>query len=119
LKEQYTDDEKRLATSVTMHSLVEESVGQWAAYKLQDCTTDNATYPSQNVARRIKWPNDDYWFYIQIPPGGMELPQARAFLKYARDLYENGFRLPDPEVSVPTMPLTTEDRNQQIRLLTK
>jgi hypothetical protein len=116
--EQYSDEVKRLAYSVTMHSLAGKA-GEWAAYSLQDCTTDNITYPSQNVARRVKWPRDNYFFYIYIPPGGMEMKEAREFLRYARDLYEAGFRLPDPEVPVPTIPLTREDQVKQIKLLTK
>jgi len=101
-----------------MHAFAGKA-GQWAAYKLQDCTTDNITYPTQNDARRVKWPDDNYWFYVLVPPDGMEPKEARAFIKYARALYDAGFRLPDPEVPVPTMPLTKSDQIKQIKLLTK
>lgn len=120
MKEHYSDDVKSLSASVNMHVFLGNS-GCWAAYKLQDVSTDNTAYPTRRDAVRMKYPNQDYYFYVHIPPSGMELKEAEAYLRYNRALYEAGFRMPDPEASesIPTMPNTIEDSRRQIRLLTK
>lgn len=115
-----SEDAKRLSASVTMHA-VNGSAGKWAAYKLHDVTTDNTAYDTRKDAVRCHWPYQDYYFYVFISPGGMALEEAYSYLKYNRDLYEKGFRMPDPEDSeyIPTMPNTRQDASRQIRLLTK
>jgi hypothetical protein len=120
---QYSDDVKRLADSVNMHAYLGHT-GQWAAYKLQDCSTDHAAYPNRREAVRILWPNQDFYFYVYIPPSGMSLQEADIYLRWNRALYENGFRMPDPDDAIspdaiPTMPITREDAKRQLRLLTK
>jgi hypothetical protein len=115
----YSDDAKRLAASVNMHAYL-GNAGQYAAYKLQDISTDNVAYPSRRAAAQMKWPDDHYWFYLQIPPDGMQLKEAEAYIKYNRKLYEAGLRMPVEMIDqMPTMPNTKEDSIKQIRLLTK
>ena len=115
----YTDDAKRLAASVNMHAYL-GNAGQFAAYKLQDISTDNVAYPSRRAAAQMKWPNDHYYFYLQIPPDGMQLKEAEAYIRYNRALYEAGLRMPVEIIdSMPTMPNTVQDSRRQISLLTK
>jgi hypothetical protein len=120
---QFSDDCKKLSDSVNMHMLA-GNAGQFAAYKLQDVSTNNTVYPNRKEAVRILWPNQDYYFFVWVPPGGMDLLEAATYLQYNRDLYEAGMKMPDPDDavspdSIPTMPNTKEDAARQIRLLTK
>ena len=119
----YSDDVKRLASSVTMHA-INGNAGQFAAYKLQDVSTDNVVYPSRKEAVRMLWPNQDFYFYVYISPNGMSLQEADIYLRWNRKLYEAGFRMPDPDDAIspdmiPTMPNDPKDARQQISLLTK
>ena len=118
--EEWTDDAKRLAGSVNLHVFL-GNVGQFAAYKLQDVSTDNTPYPSRSEACRILWPNESYYFFVCIPPGGMTLKEAESFLRYNRALYAAGYRMPDPDMvdCIPTMPNTRADARKQIQLLTR
>src|SRR5262249_33674055 len=119
---QYSDDVKRLCDSINMHAII-GNAGRWAAYKIQDCSTDNVAYPNRKEAVRMLWPNHDYYLYLQIPPDGCQLDQAETYLRYNRFLYERGWRMPDPDDidpdTIPTMPNTRQDVRRQIRLLTQ
>jgi hypothetical protein len=117
---EYSDDVKRLSASVNLHAFL-GNAGLFAAYKLQDISTDNVAYPSRSEAVRILWPRQEYYFFVCISPGGMTHKEAESFLRYNRELYSAGFRMPDPDLveSIPTMPNTRADARKQIRMLTK
>lgn len=118
----YSDDVKRLAHSVNLHVFA-GNTGQWAAYKLQDCTTNNDVYPDRKTAVRILFPYQDQYFYVWLAPSGISLEEAEIYLNYNRALYEQGWRMPDPgdldADTIPTMPNTKEDAKRQLRLLTR
>jgi hypothetical protein len=120
MNQRYSDDAKRLSDSVNLHVFA-GNVGQWACYKIQDISTDNVAYPSMRDAVRIKWPRNDLWMYLQIPPSGMQPGEAEIYIRYNRQLYAAGFRMPDPDTAehVPSIPDTRSDQQKQIGLLTK
>jgi hypothetical protein len=117
---EYPDAAKRMANSVTMFAFLGEA-GKWAAYALADGSSpDNTAYDTREECVRFqKWDRDNF-VYVMITPDGMEPRAAMAFLRYARQLHDAGFRLPDPENldKIPTMPLTKQDQREQIRALT-
>jgi hypothetical protein len=117
----YPDAAKRMADAVNMHVFLGES-GKWCAFALADGRSpDNTAYDTRLEAVMYqKWDRDNF-VYIQITPDGMQPKAAMAFLTYARQLHDRGFRLPDPEHmdKIPTMPLTKPDQREQIRALTE
>jgi hypothetical protein len=123
---QYSDDVKRIANAVTMHAFA-GTAGRWCAFKLQDGTSpdSNTVYDSYDDAvRSMRWDRDRF-VYLFIPPDGMDPRAAKAFLTYARNLHDAGYRLPAPDDSmfahatVPVMPLTTTDQRAQISALVR
>jgi hypothetical protein len=118
---QYSDDAKRMSDSVTMFAFIGEA-GKWAAYALADGrSADNTAYDTRlDAVMYQRWDRDNF-VYVMIPPSGMAVQEAEVFLKYARNLHDAGFRLPDPENldKIPTMPLTKSDQREQIRALTE
>lgn len=122
LDQVYSDDAKRISDEMNMHAAA-GSAGKWAVFALSDGRpADHTAYGTRRDAvKSQKW-DRDYHIYLKIAPDGMQPKEAEAFLRYARLLHDNGFRLPDPDDLVQpdlTMPLMPRDRARQIRLLTK
>jgi hypothetical protein len=93
-------------------------IGCWLAIRLSDGGSDNVPYPTRADAIRHQL-HETQCAYVKVPPGGMQPGEADVYLEYHRDLYDAGFRLPDPEFAMPLMPLTPADRRRQIKVLTK
>lgn len=85
---------------------------------MSDGGSDGGVYDSRAEAVRHQL-HEQLCAYVQIPPGGMAPGEADVFLGYHRQLYDAGFRLPDPEFRMPLMPLTAGDRRAQIHVLSK
>jgi hypothetical protein len=117
----YPDCAKRMADAVNMHVFM-GAAGKWCAFALADGRSpDNTAYDTRLEAVMYqRWDRDNF-VYIHITPDGMTPKAAMAFLTYARQLHDRGFRLPDPENmdKIPTMPLTKADQREQIRALTE
>jgi hypothetical protein len=94
------------------------AVGCWIAVRLSDGGSDGSLYDTRADAVRHQL-HETLCAYVKVPPGGMQPNEADIFLNYHRDLYDKGFRLPDPDFALPMMPLTAKDRKRQIRILTK
>jgi hypothetical protein len=96
-KVDYSDDAKRISSEMTMHSLA-GAAGHWACFKLQDGTPAGHTaYPTRiEAALAMRWDRDNV-IYLQITPDGMQPKEADAFLKYARFLHDQGWRMPSPD----------------------
>lgn len=119
---QYSDDAKRISDEMNMHAIA-GSAGKWAVFRLSDGSpADHTAYDTRRDAvASQKW-DRDFRIYLHIAPDGMRAHEAEAFLRYARALHDNGFRLPDPDDLIQpdiSMPILPRDRARQIRLLTK
>jgi hypothetical protein len=118
----WSDDARRMADAITLHAVAGNG-GKWAVITLADGRPrDLVAYDTrEDAVRSTRW-NRDYFVYILIQPDGMQPKEAEAFLSYARQLHDAGFRLPDPADTIQpdiTMPLLAQDRKRQIKLLTR
>jgi hypothetical protein len=84
---------------------------KWIAFKLADGSPDTTLYDTKQAA--IKHQADEflcaYLLVNGIGPGGTSPRQMAIYIKFNRDLYRRGFRMPDPD-SVgggPTAAMTT------------
>jgi hypothetical protein len=94
----YADAAKRIADAMTLHAVAGNS-GRWASFRLFDGREiiPHTAYATRIEAVRFaKWDRDTT-VYMEIVPGGMQPREAGAFLKWARFLHAQGWRLPDPE----------------------
>lgn len=101
---QYSDAARRCADIITLHLLAdkEDNVGRWVAIRLSDGGSDGKVYDSR--AEAVKWQlHEHQCAYVCILPDGMNPRQAEIFLKFNRQLYDNGARMPDPdrEIAMP------------------
>src|SRR5215471_8989419 len=94
--DQWPDDVKRVYDAMNLHAIA-GSHG-FAVFSMADGKPlDNTAYPTWNDAvRAAKWDRDNYMF-LEISPDGMQLNEAAAVLKYARELSKAGFRIPSPD----------------------
>lgn len=123
----YADDAKRVSDAMNMHA-VAKSAGKWACFSLADGTSPdgNTAYDTRDEAVLFRrWDRDNY-IYLQVQPDGMTPHDAQEFLRYARMLHANGYRLPDPrdfrefenQYDAQHRPLLKSDAYAQIRELT-
>jgi hypothetical protein len=93
----YSDDAKRIADEMTMHSVAGMS-GFWACFDLQTGSPrDHTAYHTRREAvMAMRW-DLDRTVYLEITPDGMTPKEAQAWLDWQRFLYSQGWRLPDPE----------------------
>lgn len=115
----YSDAAKRVASSMTVHTLAGNK-WKWAAYRLSDGTPlSNTAYDSRREAMAdARW-NVDYYMYLEIQPDGMSEADAENQLAFARQLYDAGIRInPDWEFDL-SMPMFEWDRRSMIKELAK
>jgi hypothetical protein len=133
MPEKWPDDVKRISDAMNLHAVCGKSM-KWVAYALADGSSPDShtTYDTREEAVLYRrWDRDNY-FYLQVQPDGMSLEAADGFLRYARMLHDNGYRLPDPrdfnsasasgDQDFPvhsSVPLLAADRRAQILELTK
>ena len=94
----YSDAARRLSDAVSLHMTVSktDAVGRWVASRLSDGWTDGSLYDTKRDAMRHTTVPELYCF-VKIPFEGMNYQEAEIFLNYNRQLYDNGYRMPDPE----------------------
>lgn len=116
----FSDAARRLADTASLHVIADKSnIGRWIACRLADGKSDDTVYASRREAVQSHWFEEKYWCFPQLHPGGMQPKEAEVFIDYHRKLYDAGFRLPDPGMRMPAMPLTAPDRRKQLVALTK
>jgi hypothetical protein len=113
----HSDAAKRCSDTITLAATFGK-VGSWVAIKLSDGGSDGVFYDrrANAVSHQL---HEQLCAYVKIPPGGMTPKEAEIFLGYHREVYDAGFRLPDPEFAMPMMPLTKADQRRQIRILAR
>lgn len=114
-----SDAAKRISEAMTLHTLA-GSAGKWASFRMSDGREVQAgtAYDSHyDAMRHARWDRDTT-VYLEITPDGVPEHEAEGLLRYARNLYAAGFRIPSPEFSYdPTMPLLKSDQARTIRHL--
>lgn len=107
----------RCSEIITLAALT-GNAGRWVAIRMSDGGWDGTLYDSRPDAIRHQF-YEQFCCYVMVPPSGMTPKEADAFISYNRNLYDAGFRMPDPEIEVPLMPLLKKDQQRQINALTK
>lgn len=88
-----------------MH-VIAGSATKWAAIRLSDGGSDGVAYDTKREATEHQL-DEFLCAYVFIHPDGMRPKEAEFFLQYNRDLYDSGFRMPDPD-AVVVMPTRVE-----------
>jgi hypothetical protein len=117
------DRARRLSDQVTLHILAHTTGADmvpdwngpqpWIAARLSDGSTDGILYPTKAEAIRHQL-HEKQCAYLTIPLDGMTVEQARVYLKYTQQMYDNGLNLADPEMQVH-LPLRAETNADTIR----
>lgn len=119
----HSDAAKRISDTWNLHRVAcgELSVGQWFAARLADGTTDDTLYASRRAAIVHQHHDEQFYAYFRIVPTYMSVCSAASVLRWHREAYDAGFRLPDPDDrrGGPQMirRLRAEDHDNQIAAL--
>ena len=115
----YSDDARRIAASMTIHTLAGNS-WKWAAFRLSDGTPlGNTAYDTRREAMLAARWNADHYMYLEIQPDGMSAEAAEVALNFARQLYDAGVRInPDWDFDI-SMPMFEWDRRSMINELAR
>lgn len=95
----HEDAAKRIADEYNLHRIGDEygSIGKWIACALHDGRSDGVLYDSKPDAIRHQHHNEQWYTFIKINPHSMNACEAAVMLKTARNLYDAGLRLADPD----------------------
>ena len=94
----HTDPAMRIADNALMHWTASgwDCVNKWVAYKLEDGRSDNTLYDTKRDAIRHQF-DEFLCFYVPLHPGGINPCEAEVLLKIHRQIYDNGWRMTDPD----------------------
>jgi hypothetical protein len=95
----HTDAAKRISDATYLHKAAVgiESAGKFLTCRMDTGQCDPVLYPTHFDAVRMH-PNDhERRVYIRLRHEGMSVCEAEIFLFIARQAYDNGFRLTDPD----------------------
>lgn len=94
----YSDAAHRMSDTVTTHLLGQgqAAVGRWLAFRLSDGVGDSTLYDTRADAIRHQL-HEQQCVYVVITPDGMTPHSAEVMLRFARQAYDNGMRLTDPD----------------------
>jgi len=95
----HTDAAKRISDATYLHkaAIGLQSAGKFLTCRMDTGQCDPALYPTHFDAVRMH-PNDhDRRVYIRLRHEGMSVCEAELFLWIARQAYDNGMRLTDPD----------------------
>jgi hypothetical protein len=95
----HTDAAKRISDSCMLQWVAGkwDTVGKFLKFKLEDGSCDNVLYDTYRDAVRHSGHNEMLYMFVKLHPGGMNLCEAEAMLKFNRQAHSNGFRMPDPD----------------------
>lgn len=100
----YSDAAHRSADLITQ-GFVDGHTGWWIALRLSDGGSDGKIYQTRQAAIAFQL-HESQCAYAQIILGGMSPKEAEAFLKFNRQVYDQGFRMTDPDDPEPVRPLS-------------
>lgn len=119
-REKWPDDVKRVKDVMDLHAVLGNA--GWVVIALADGSPlDYIAYETwSDAVRAAKWDRDHYIF-LEIQPDGTSYNEAAAVLRYARALYDGGYRIPSPDWEAgpmaSSMPRTLHDQNRMKRQL--
>ena len=95
----HTDAAKRTADNFNLHRVADPygSIGKWIAVALNDGDSDRVLYDCKLDAVRHQHHNEQWYTYLKIIPSSMNLCEAEVMLATARNLYDKGMRMTDPD----------------------
>lgn len=98
----HSDAAKRLSDTYNLHRTASgllnfDVLKKWFAVALNDGTSDNVLYDSKQECVIHQHHNEHYYAYISIGPATMNACEAEVFMKTARNLYDKGLRMADPD----------------------
>jgi hypothetical protein len=96
--EKHSDAARHCSDAVNLHvsALGFDAMKKWVAVRLSDGRSDGTLYDTKRDAVRHQ-SSEQLCAYVCIPPNGMGVCSAEAFLAVHRKLYTSGFRLADPD----------------------
>lgn len=107
------DAGKRASDIINLHlafTPFEQLQSKWMAFRLQDGSSDGVLYDSKRDAVRHQL-DEFLCFYVPFRhlAAGSKPHEMEVFIKFNRDAYDHGFRLPDPdeESGGPDLIMTT------------
>lgn len=103
----YSDSAKRCSDVIRLH-IAAGMAGKYAAIRLSDGGSDGVAYDNRRDAINHQL-HEQQCAYIKIPPDNMPPEHAERFLAIQREIYDNGFRLADPDGPELIMPMNMED----------
>lgn len=115
----HTDAARRISDATFLHraALGWDAVGKFIACRMSDGTGGNTLYDTHYDAVRMHPNESDLYVYIRLRNEGMSVCDAEIFLKVARQAYEAGFRMTDPDNRYNNRALIPrQDRSHQIRI---
>jgi hypothetical protein len=95
----HSDAAKRACDTYNLHRVAigDDAIGKWFAAALSDGDGDGVLYDSKRECVLHQKHNEQYYTYIKICPPGMRICEAEVMLNAARQLYDKGMRLTDPD----------------------
>jgi hypothetical protein len=95
----HSDAAKRLYDTYNIHriALGNGAIGRWFAAALADGRSDDVLYDNKRDCVIHQHHDEDYYTYIKIIPPSMKLCDAEVMLKTARNIYNAGMRVADPD----------------------
>jgi len=95
----HTDAATRLSDTYNLHLIGrgEDARGKWFAAALADGRTDDVLYDTKLDCVTHQHHNEQYYTFIKIGPRSMRVCEAEVMLKTARNLYDKGLRIADPD----------------------
>lgn len=95
----HSDSAKRFADCWNLHRVASGSLaaGQWIAVKLADGSSDGVLYASRRAAVAYQHHDEQFYAFVRLMPSSMSVCQAASLLRWHREAYDRGWRLPDPE----------------------
>lgn len=95
---QHFDTARRASDAIRLHLLAnrDQTIHSWVAIRLSDGGTDGVLYDTKAQAVRHQL-HEYQCAYVYVPADGMPPRVAETFLRFHRHLYDNGFRLADPD----------------------
>jgi hypothetical protein len=100
------DDARRAADIINMHIMLKKS--GWVAIRLSDGGSDGVVYDQRADAVRHQL-HENQCAYFQLPLIPVTPWECDVFLRYNRQLYDNGMRMGDPDAPTPIVPIRTEN----------
>lgn len=95
----HTDAAKKVCDTYNLHKVADPygSIGRWFACALADGSTDGVLYDNKRDAVWHQKHNESRYTFLKVGPSSMNVCEAEVMLRTARQLYDKGLRMSDPD----------------------